>query len=490
MSRALMIQGTGSNVGKSVIVAGLCRALATLGLRVRPFKPQNMSNNAAAVKGGEISRAQALQARACRVEPQVDMNPILLKPEGETGSQVIVRGQRFGTLSAREYFARRPEMLETVVRSFRRVAEDADIVLVEGAGSPAEINLREGDIANMGFATEVSIPVVLVADIERGGAIAQVVGTREVINDRDASLVRGFLVNKFRGDSSLFEDGFRFIEERTGWRGLGVIPWFDDAHLLPAEDAQDLANILPSDRPLKIVCLRLPRIANFDDLDPLRMEPDLSVSLLEPGAALPGDTDLVIIPGTKSTRHDLEFLRNQQWDVDLLAHVRRGKPVLGICGGFQMLGRLVDDPDGIEGPGGSVEGLGLLDVSTSMSSKKRVTPVSATDESGAICFKAYEIHMGRTEGADCQRPFARVHSDGKLRPEGAVSRNGRVFGTYLHGLFADDAMRSQFLGRLGMPAGSLNYEASIESKLDGLANHLQTHVDIEELLKISDSRRR
>ena len=486
MAKALMIQGTGSNVGKSVLVAGLCRALTQLGHRVRPFKPQNMSNNAAAIPGGEISRAQALQARACRTDPTVDMNPILLKPEGESGAQVIVLGRKYATLSAKEYFAHKPELLNSVIASYHRVAKDADIVIVEGAGSPAEINLRDGDIANMGFATEVSIPVVLVADIERGGTIAQLVGTKEVIGEFDSALIRGFAVNKFRGDPDLFTEGVKFIEEKTGWKSLGVVPWFDKARMLPAEDAQDLANIKPLGGPTKIVCLKLPRIANFDDLDPLRMEPDLSVSLLEPGCSLPGDVDLVIIPGTKATMHDLEFLRKQGWDVDLHAHVRRGGAVLGICGGYQMLGRFVSDPLGVEGTPGQIEGLGLLDAKTVMTKEKRVTPVTAADESGKYPFNAYEIHMGRTSGPDLQRPFAQVKTNGAFEPEGAVSENGRVFGTYLHGLFADDLTRSRFLSRLGMEPSRLNYEASVETTLDALANHLRTHLDIKRLLALME----
>lgn len=487
MAKALMIQGTGSNVGKTVLVAGLCRALTQLGHRVRPFKPQNMSNNAAAVRGGEISRAQALQARACRVEPNVDMNPILLKPEGDTGAQVIVRGRKYATLSAKEYFSRKPELLKFVVESYRQVAADADIVLAEGAGSPAEINLRDGDIANMGFATEMSLPVVLVADIERGGTIAQLVGTKEVISDFDSSLIRGFVVNKFRGDPSLFADGMHFISERTGWTGLGVVPWFEEARMLPAEDAQDLVNIKPLDHPTKVVCLKLPRIANFDDLDPLRMEPNLSVSLLEPGCALPGDVDLVIIPGTKATRSDLEFLRTQGWDVDLIAHVRRGGAVLGVCGGFQMLGRSVSDPCGVEGPPGEVDGLGLLDAETVMSAEKRVASVTGTDEDGTHTFGAYEIHMGRTTGPAMRRPFARVMVNGVAEPEGAVSENGLVFGTYLHGLFADDAARHRFLTRLRMEPAGLNYESSVEANLDALAEHLRNNLDIGCLLDLMDN---
>ena len=485
MPGKLMIQGTGSNVGKTVIVAGLCRALSDLGFRVRPFKPQNMSNNAVAIDGGEISRAQALQARACRIKPSVDMNPILLKPESESGSQVIVRGRVHSTLTASQYMLQRPQFLEHACESFRRVSEEAQIVLVEGAGSPAETNLRDGDLANMGFATRMSVPVVLVSDIDRGGTIAQLVGTHEVLDSRDTGQIRGFIVNRFRGDPGLFHDGYRFIERRTGWRGIGIVPWLECVRMLPAEDAQDLARIVPTDSPAKIVCLKLPRIANFDDLDPLRMEPAVSLGLLEPGHAIPGDADLVIIPGTKSTRHDLAFLKAQGWDVDLQAHVRRGGFVLGICGGFQMLGRRVHDEHGVEGPPGSSVGLGLLDVETTMKNDKRVTPVEAIYADGTTGFRAYEIHIGRTAGPDMKRPFAQVDDGGVKRREGAISEGGRVFGTYLHGLFADDGMRREFLRRLSIEPGDLNYERSIERTLDELAGHLSSHLDIERLLEIA-----
>ena len=486
MAKALMIQGTGSNVGKSALAAGLCRALSDLGHQVRPFKPQNMSNNAAAIRGGEISRAQALQARACRAEPSVDMNPVLLKPEGESGAQLIVQGQKSATLSAKDYLLHKPKLMKPVIESYRRIAADSDIVIVEGAGSPAEVNLRSDDIANMGFAAEAAVPVLLVADIERGGTIAQLVGTQAVLDPSDSKLIRGFAVNKFRGDPDLFADGVHFIERRTGWKGIGVIPWLEDVCSLPAEDAQDLAKITRSDKPTRVVCLKLPRIANFDDLDPLRMEPNLSVSLLEPGQALPGDTDLAIIPGSKATRHDLDFLRRQGWDLDLAAHLRRGGAILGICGGFQMLGRSVSDPNGIEGLPGNTPGLGMLDAETVMTGSKRVAEVIAADKATGHRFSAYEIHMGRTCGPDLERPFAQIVAGGEERPEGAVSSDGRVFGTYLHGLFADDRMRSLFLGRIGIEAGKLNYQASVEAALDSLASHLQTHLDVQALLDIME----
>ena len=371
MARAIMLQGTGTNVGKSLLVAGLCRHLARSGLRVRPFKPQNMSNNAAVTAdGGEIGRAQALQARACGVEPMVDMNPVLLKPEAETGSQVVVQGRRLATVRARDYARLKPTLLAACLESFARVAEGADLVVVEGAGSPAEINLRAGDIANMGFAEAAGLPVVLVGDIDRGGVIAQLVGTAAVLEPADRERIVAFVVNKFRGDVTLFADGVKAVAARTGWAPLGVVPWFAAAGRLPAEDVMDL-RATPRAGGLRVAVPRLPRIANFDDLDPLAAEPGVSLDLVEPGRPLPV-CDVVILPGSKSTIADLAAFRAEGWDVDLAAHVRRGGPVLGLCGGYQMLGRWIADPDGIEGPARRVTGLGHLDVETVLGPRKRL----------------------------------------------------------------------------------------------------------------------
>ncbi|MGB1034844.1 MAG: cobyric acid synthase, partial [Primorskyibacter sp.] len=435
MTRALMIQGTGSNVGKSMLVAGLCRAATRRGLSVAPFKPQNMSNNAAVtLDGGEIGRAQALQARACGLAPHTDMNPVLLKPETDVGSQVVVHGKRLTTVRARDYARLKPQLLDAVLRSFNRLRATHDLTLVEGAGSPAEVNLRPGDIANMGFARAAHVPVILCGDIDRGGVIAQIVGTQAVIDAKDAALVAGFLVNKFRGDPRLFDDGYALIEQRTGWQGFGVAPWFGDAWKLPAEDALDIATPKRSGG-LHVVCLRLSRIANFDDLDPLTQDPGVRLTMLGPGQALPGDADLVIIPGSKSTRGDLAFLRAQGWDIDLQAHHRRGGHVLGICGGYQMLGHAVHDPDGIEGPAGTSQGLGLLDVTTTMTGDKRLTNVTARHPASGTDLSGYEIHIGRTDGPDRARPFCLVAD----HPEGASSPDGHVMGSYLHGMFQSDA---------------------------------------------------
>jgi adenosylcobyric acid synthase len=481
MARALMIQGAGSDVGKSLIVAGLARAARRRGLRVVPFKPQNMSNNAAVtVDGGEIGRAQALQALAAGVDPHTDMNPVLLKPETDVGAQIIVQGKRIATARARDYAAMKPQLMGAVLESFERLKARADLVLVEGAGSPAEVNLRKADIANMGFARKADVPVVLVGDIDRGGVIAQLVGIKTVIDAEDAAMVGGFVINKFRGDPTLFDDGYRLIEAKASWRGFGVLPWFARAGELPAEDALGLRDARKPGQ-CKIACLALSRIANFDDLDPLKLEASVDLIMVRSGEAIPGDVRLVIIPGSKSTRGDLAFLRAQGWDIDLLAHHRRGGHVLGVCGGYQMLGRSVADPDGIEGPAGETPGLGLLDVTTVMTPQKTLTRVAARHALSETPIDAYEIHIGRTEGPDRARPFAML--DGV--PEGATSGDGRVHGSYLHGLFASDSFRKAFLAQLDILAADEPYHGRVESALEALADHIETHLDVEGLLALA-----
>ena len=478
MGRAIMIQGTGSDVGKSLLVAGLCRIARRRGLSVAPFKPQNMSNNAAATpEGGEIGRAQALQALAAGLAPHVDMNPVLLKPESETGSQIIVQGKRFATARARDYARLKPQLMAPVLESFERLKAHHDLVIVEGAGSPAEVNLRAGDIANMGFARAADVPVILCGDINRGGVIAQIVGTQAILDPEDAAMVRGFLINKFRGDPSLFDDGYAVIKARTGWTGFGVIPWFDPAWKLPAEDAFDIRSNPHSDG-LHIVCLQLARIANFDDMDPLAQEPGVRLTMLRAGQPLPGDTDVVIIPGSKSTRGDLAFLRQQGWDIDIAAHLRRGGHVLGLCGGYQMLGQHIADPDGIDGQPGTDAGLGLLDVETVMTAHKQVQPVAATHVASGLPFDGYEIHVGRTSGPDCASPFAQIGD----RHDGAIRPDGRVTGTYLHGMFQSDGFRARWLERFGAQQ-SVDYGRTVEDTLDALADHLERCVDADALFE-------
>jgi adenosylcobyric acid synthase len=472
-----MIQGTGSDVGKSMVVAGLARAFTRRGLRVRPFKPQNMSNNAAVTAdGGEIGRAQALQARAARVPLSVHMNPVLLKPQSQIGAQVVVQGKVVGTAKARAYQAMKPKLLSAVLESFGILAAEADLVLVEGAGSASEVNLRASDIANMGFARAADVPVVLLGDIDRGGVIASLVGTQAVIDPADAAMIVGFIVNRFRGDPTLFADGMAEIERRTGWPALGLLPFFEHAHRLPAEDALGISTTRRGEG-VKIVVLAYPRIANFDDFDPLRLEQGVDLVFLQPGEAIPGDAALVILPGSKATIADLATLRAAGWEIDLQAHVRRGGQVLGICGGYQMLGRTVADPHGIEGLPSKVDGLGLLPVDTVLEGDKVLVEVAGATQ--GVPFKGYEMHIGRTTGSTT----ALLSLDG--HDQGALSSNGRIAGCYIHGLLADDRQRRHWLERLGAATSGLDYEADVDATLDLLADHIEKHIDCDRLLALA-----
>jgi len=482
---AVMLQGTGSDVGKSVLVAGLCRLLANRGLKVLPFKPQNMSNNAAVAQGGEIGRAQALQALACRVQPSIDMNPVLIKPQSDTGAQVVVHGKVVGMLGAADYQHRKGELLHAVLQSWNRLKADADIVIVEGAGSPAEINLRAGDIANMGFARAANVPVVLVGDIDRGGVIASIVGTRAVIDADDAAMIHGFLINKFRGDVRLFDDGYTEIERRTGWPGLGVVPWLAAARQLPAEDAVVLDSAATSEGAITIAVPMLSRIANFDDFDPLAHEPGVKLVMVPPGQPLPGDAALVILPGTKATIADLAFLRAQGWDIDIAAHVRRGGGLLGICGGYQMLGQSIEDPDGVEGVPGSVAGLGYLPVATRLTGDKRVVDVTGTSLRDGAAFAGYEIHVGQTRALGPVQPLLRL-ADGA--EDGVISADGQIAGCYIHRLFDHPAQRGAWLARLGAESDGVAQEHRVDQALDALAAGLEQHVDIDRLLAIAGHR--
>jgi adenosylcobyric acid synthase len=479
-----MIQGCGSDVGKSVLVAGLCRLFANRGLTVRPFKPQNMSNNAAVTAdGGEIGRAQALQALACRTPATVDMNPVLLKPQSDVGAQLVVRGQVSGNWQARAYQDRKAALLDVVLGSYRRLEAEADLVVVEGAGSPAEINLRAGDIANMGFARAAGVPVVLVGDIDRGHVIAALVGAYAVLDDADRDMIAGFLINKFRGDPSLFAEGRAEIVRRTGWPDLGMAPWLAAAARLPAEDAVVLEREAAADRrKVRVVVPMLSRIANFDDFDPLRAEPDVELRFVPPGSPLPGDADLVILPGTKATLADLAFLRAQGWDIDLAAHVRRDGRVLGICGGFQMLGRTLADPEGVEGAPGRAEGLGFLDVSTVLTGDKVLKATSGRFAGADARFSGYEIHVGRTDGPDMARPLL-VREDGRL--EGAVSADGRIAGAYVHGLFDRGEARAAVLADFGVASAAFDQSGRVDTALDEIASILEQCFDVARLAAIA-----
>ena len=482
MAKAIMLQGTGSDVGKTVLVAGLCRAARNRGLSVRPFKPQNMSNNAAVADlpgeagGGEIGRAQWLQAIACGVKPSIHMNPVLLKPQSDIGSQVVVQGKVFGHAKARDYQQLKPQLMGAVLESWQMLGEGADLIIVEGAGSPAEINLRPRDIANMGFATRADVPVILVGDIDRGGVIASVAGTHLILPEDDRRMIVGYLINKFRGDASLFDEGIEAIGRFTGWRCFGVVPWLKAAALLPSEDSVILERLAGGEkRALKVAVPMLGRISNFDDLDPLRAEPQVEVVFVPPGQPLPEDAGLVVIPGSKSTIGDLIMFRDTGWDRDLEAHRRRGGHVVGICGGYQMLGQVVRDPLGIEGSVTETRGLGLLDVETVMELEKTVRNVEARSLRFDAPLTGYEIHLGRTTGPDCSRPAAIVNGV----EDGATSADGKVFGTYMHGLFGADVFRGRFLESLGIKGGGIDYRAEVERALDEIAAELERHLDCD-----------
>ena len=477
---SLMLQGTGSDVGKSVLTAGLCRAYTRRGLKVRPFKPQNMSNNAAVtINGGEIGRAQALQARACGVAPHTDMNPVLLKPQSDTGAQVIVNGKLVGNAKAQEFQDMKANLMGVVLEGFNRLFAGADLVLVEGAGSAAEVNLRNGDIANMGFAEAADLQVILIGDIDRGGVIAQLLGTWNLLTRTERARTRGFIVNKFRGDISLFEEGLTIIQEKSNMFSYGVVPWFSEVSRLPREDAFNISVEKPLEGTIKIAVPILSRIANFDDLDPLRGERDVSIMMVCPGEPLPGDADLVILPGSKATLYDLAFFRAQGWDIDLTAHIRRGGMVLGICGGYQMLGKSISDPDGIEGAPAIAEGLGFLDIETVLRGEKTLVEVSGTDTTTNSEVSGYEMHVGQTIGADTGRPMLLLGRE----KDGAISADGKIAGCYVHGLFGSDSFRTAFLRRIrpGM-RDTLNYEGAIDGVLDALAEHLETNLDLDGMI--------
>jgi len=500
-ARALMIQGTASDVGKSLLVAGLCRAYTRHGLVVRPFKAQNMSNNAAvtidtdAAPGpdgerprGEIGRAQALQARACGVEPSIHMNPVLLKPQTNVGSQVVLRGRALGNCPARVYHQMRQGLMPAVLDSFERLCAEADLVLVEGAGSGAEVYLRDCDITNMHFAERAGVPVVVVGDLDKGGTMASLVGTWLLLDQADRDRVAGYLVNKFRGDFSLFEPACETITAHTGWPFLGVVRWFEGASRLPAEDSLALERPAEtSGGTLNIAVPRLSRVANFDDMDPLAAEPSVNLRWVQPGQPIPAETDVVILPGSKATRADLAILRREGWDIDILAHVRRGGRVLGLCAGFQMLGRVVRDPRGIEGEPGETRGLGLLDIDTEIGADKRLIDIAVTDQRSGCAVTGYEMHMGRTTGAGLERPWLLLDGGPGLppRPEGAVSADGRVMGGYLHGIFGADAFRAHWLEQVGARAAGLDFIARTEAALDDLADHIEANLDLDALLALA-----
>ncbi len=491
LAKTLMIQGAASSVGKSVLVTGLCRLYARRGLRVVPFKAQNMSNNAGVTpEGGEIGRAQVSQAEACGIPPHVDMNPILLKPEADSRSQVVVLGRPWATLPAGSYYRRKAELWDVVVGALARLRARADLVIIEGAGSPAELNLRRGDIVNMAVARHAQSPVLLVGDIDKGGIFAQLLGTLWLLEPEDRALVKGLIVNKFRGDPALFVEGVRILEERGGVPVLGVVPWLPD-HGIAEEDAATLGEAPPSSgsdvggRELDIAVIALPRIANFDDFDPLSMEPGVHVRFVRTVRAL-GRPHAIILPGTKHTLADLAWLRRTGLAEAILAMARRGVAIVGICGGYQMLGQSVRDPEGVEG-GGEAEGLGLLPTQVVFHREKATWQVRARLcgtlpwlESGDE-LTGYEIHMGQ---AETPTPLLEIYRpDGERVPDGAATADGRVWGTHLHGLFLNDAFRRSWLRSLGWrPSDEARSAAAIRmAAYDRLADALEVALDISRL---------
>jgi adenosylcobyric acid synthase len=470
----LMVQGTTSDAGKSTLVTALCRWLVRQGIPVVPFKPQNMAlNSAVTAEGGEIGRAQAVQAQAANLAPHTDMNPVLLKPNSDTGSQVIIHGRAVTTMNAVAYHDYKAIAMQAVLASHARLSAAYPVVMVEGAGSPAEINLRANDIANMGFAEAVDCPVLLIADINRGGVFAHLVGTLELLSPTEQARVKGFIINRFRGDIALLQPGLDWLEARTGKPVVGVLPYVMDLHL-EAEDGIDQRQIDKAAQVLKVVVPVLPRISNHTDFDPLRLHPQVDLQFVGPGQAIPA-ADLIILPGSKSVRSDLAYLRANGWDTAVARHLRYGGKVLGICGGLQMLGEQVHDPLGLEGPRGSSAGLGLLALSTTLEDEKQLRNVRGRLLLEDAEVSGYEIHAGVTSGAGLVRAAVQL-DDG--RRDGAQSEDGQVLGTYLHGVFENPAACGALLRWAGLEdVQSVDYHGLRERDIERLADLVEQHLD-------------
>lgn len=477
-AKTLMIQGATSDAGKSAVVTGLCRALARRGVRVAPFKPQNMAlNSAVTVDGGEIGRSQAAQAQAAGLEPHTDMNPILLKPNTDIGAQVIVRGRAVGNMDARAYHAYKPIALRAALESHARLSQRYDLILVEGAGSPAEINLRANDVANMGFAEAVDCPVWLVGDIERGGVFAHLVGTLAVLAASEQARIQGFIINRFRGDMDLLEPGLRWLEQRTGKPVLGVLPYLHELYLEAEDSLSRAPAALKAPARLQVTAPALARISNHTDLDPLRLHPQVNVRWARPGEPWPA-ADLIVLPGSKSTRGDLQRLREQGWDQAIYRHLRYGGKLIGICGGYQMLGKVVRDPLGLEGPPGDSPGLGLLDVETVLAPEKQLRRVEGRLALEQAAVSGYEIHMGVTTGPGLTRPAVYLPD----REDGALSADGQILGVYLHGLFDAAPARDALLRWAGLAVEEApDYRLLREAGIERLADAVATYLDLRGL---------
>jgi adenosylcobyric acid synthase len=480
-AKTLMVQGTTSDAGKSTLVTALCRWLVNQGYSVAPFKPQNMAlNSAVTADGGEIGRAQAVQAQACNLPPHIDMNPVLLKPNSDTGAQVIIHGKAIANMDARFYHDYKQTAMAAVLESHARLIKKYDVLVVEGAGSPAEINLRDRDIANMGFAEAVDCPVILVADIDRGGVFAHLVGTLELLSASEQQRIKGFVINRFRGDISLLQSGLDWLEQRTGKPVLGVLPYLHGLHL-EAEDAVNITQVEKAENVLNVIVPVMPRISNHTDLDPLRLHPNVNLQFIGPDSPIP-PADLIILPGSKHVSADLQWLEQQGWPAAIQKHLRYGGKLLGICGGFQMLGQQIDDPTGVEGsPGTCKKGLGLLDMHTTLHAEKQLRQNQGQLLLNNAAISGYEIHAGVSEGKALLRPLLQL-SHG---PDGAISEDNQIIGTYLHGLFEQQTSSDALLHWAGLNnVSSPAYHALREADIERLAEMIEQHMDTEALLTI------
>ncbi len=480
-ARTLMIQGTTSDAGKSAFVTGLCRLLKRRGIRVAPFKPQNMAlNSAVTIDGGEIGRAQAVQAQAAGIEPHTDMNPVLLKPNTDCGSQVIIHGKAIGMMNACRYHEYKGTAKKAVLESHARLAQNYDFIIVEGAGSPAEINLRENDIANMGFAEAVDCPVIIIADIDRGGVFAHLIGTLELLNKSEQNRVTGFIINRFRGDVSLLQPGLDWLAKKTGKPVLGVLPYLHGLHL-EAEDSLGRNGTTAKEKSqFKIIIPALPRLSNHTDFDPLKLHPQIDLRYIKPNETVTG-ADLIILPGSKSVRSDLDWLRKHHWDQTILKHLRYGGKVIGICGGFQMLGQKIHDPLGLEGDAGSSAGLGLLNINTTLNKEKQLRTVSGTLNINQAPVTGYEIHAGITTGSALKKPAIHLASyNGKTIHEGAISSDQQILGTYLHGLFESTEACHTLLQWAGLSQPEIfDYHKRRDQDIDRIADAIEKQVDLK-----------
>jgi len=482
-NNTLMVQGTTSDAGKSLLVTALCRWLHRQDISVAPFKPQNMAlNSAVTVDGGEIGRAQAVQAFACGLEPHTDMNPVLLKPNTDIGAQVIIHGHAIGNMAAQRYHDYKTIAHQAVLESYTRLSACYQKIIVEGAGSPAEINLRDKDIANMGFAESVDCPVILIADIDRGGVFAHLVGTLELLSETERARIKGFVINRFRGDITLLQSGLDWLEEKTGKPVLGVLPYLHGLHL-EAEDALPQKNEqvnVGNNQCIKIVVPVIPRISNHTDFDPLRLHPQVELQFIAPDEKIPA-ADLIILPGSKNVRGDLIWLRQFGWETAIAKHLRYGGKLIGICGGFQMLGKLIKDPLGIEGTPGNTKGLALLDLETTLAAEKQLCNVQGKLLIGDVDIHGYEIHAGVTTGRALEKPLNYL-TQGK---EGVISDDGQIIGTYLHGLFESTAACAALLDWTGLEKVQIyNYQAQRMSDIERITDMLEQHLDTDSLLNL------